>query len=69
VTAAGRALREALRSTLARLDEHAKRHPGEVDAIVATLVAHLRGWRPESVSPLGTLPPPTERICDPRGDR
>ena len=40
--------------------------PAEADAIVCMLVAHLRAWRPEAVSPLGTLPPPTERIVDPR---
>lgn len=53
------AIREVVRvvfESLAALDKVA---PEEVDAIVAGMVAHLRAWRPESVSPLGTLPPPT----------
>ena len=40
--------------------------PEGVDAIAVALIAHLRAWRPESVSPLNTLPPPTEAIKDPR---
>jgi hypothetical protein len=48
------------------LREHDRQHPGETSAIVAHLVAHLRAWRPEAVSPLGTLPPPSTPIVDPR---
>lgn len=48
---------------LAELERYA---PGEVAAVAAMLVAHLRSWRPESVAPLGTLGPPTEAIRDPR---
>lgn len=57
-------LRQAL-AELAELERHA---PGQVAAVVAALVGHLRSWRPESVSPLGLLAPPTEPIRDPRGD-
>lgn len=60
---ATRDLRHAL-AELANLDRYA---PGEVAAVVASLVAHLRSWRPESVAALGTLGPPTEAIRDPRG--
>lgn len=66
MSAVGAAAREVLRSVLVQLDELAKVEPAEVDQIVIALVAHLRAWRPESVSPLGTLPPPTEIIRDPR---
>lgn len=65
MTAAGIELRERLREILVDLDEHQKVDINEVDDIVIALVAHLRSWRPESVSPLGTLPPP-DRIVDPR---
>ncbi len=50
------------------LRELERDHPAEVEAIVCSLVAHLRSWRPESVSPLGVLPPPGEVIRDPRGE-
>lgn len=59
------AIREVVRvvfESLAALDKVA---PAEVDEIVAGMVAHLRAWRPESVSPLGTLPPPTGPIEPP----
>ena len=49
-----------------RLAELEKTAPGDVDAIVAAVVSHLRAWRREHVHPLGALPPPTERIQDPR---
>ena len=48
---------------LAALDRYA---PDAVAAVIGSLVAHLRSWRPESVAPLGTLAPPTEAIRDPR---
>lgn len=63
-----RAERE-LRHVLAELDELDRTEPDAVAAVVGALVSHLRSWRPESVAPLGTLPPPTEPIRDPRGDR
>lgn len=66
---AGIAIARRLAVELEALREHEKQHPDETAAIVAHLVAHLRAWRPESVSPLGTLPPPTETIRDPRGPR
>ncbi len=61
-------VREKLRAATAELVELDKVAPAEVASIVGSLVAHLRSWRPESVSPLGTLPPPTdpEAIRDPR---
>ncbi len=57
-----------LAAALIDLRELERDHPAEVEAIVCTLVAHLRSWRPESVSPLGTLPAPGEVIRDPRGE-
>jgi hypothetical protein len=48
------------------LREHEKTEPAEVEALVSHIVAHLRSWRPESVSPLGTLPAPEEPNVDPR---
>lgn len=50
---------------LVELNELAKTNPAAVDGFVVALVNHLRSWRPESVSPLGTLPDP-EPIRDPR---
>jgi hypothetical protein len=67
VTAAGQTVVTILRDAFARLAELEKTAPGDVDAIVSIVVAHVRSWRPESISPLGTLPPPTEIIRDPRG--
>jgi len=64
VTNRARAIVEVLRSALASLDSLS---PAEQDQIVATLVADLRARRPVAVSPLGVLPPPTEKIRDPRG--
>lgn len=43
--------------------------PIERDAIYTALVADLRSRRPEEMSPLGVLPPPTSPIVDPRGAR
>lgn len=65
----GRRLERAaaeLRHGLAELAELERVAPQEVAAVAAALVAHLRSWRPEAVAPLGTLPPPTDRIRDPR---
>ncbi len=51
---------------LDELCDLAKHEPSEADAITIALVAHLRSWRPEAVAPLGTLPPPSTTIADPR---
>ena len=56
-----------LRFGLAELGRLERSAPGLVARVVGLLVAHLRAWRPESVSPLGDLGPPTEPIRDPRG--
>ncbi len=66
MTPRGTAIGRRLAADLETLGEHARDQPAEADAIVCALVAHLRAWRPESVSPLGTLPAPTESIHDPR---
>jgi hypothetical protein len=66
VSPRGTTIAQRFAADLEDLREHDRQHPAEADAIVLSLVAHLRAWRPESVSPLGTLPPPTERIVDPR---
>lgn len=55
---------EVIRSALTVVDESLT--PAEQDQVYASLVAHIRARRPESVSPLGVLPPPTEPIRDPR---
>lgn len=67
MTAVGEQIARALADALGRARELEKTAPGDVDTIVGTLVAHLRGWRPESVAPLGVLPDPEAPICDPRG--
>ena len=61
-------VREKLRAATAELVELDKVAPAEVASIVGSLVAHIRSWRPESVSPLGTLGPPTDpaALRDPR---
>jgi len=63
-SARGAALVEILRSALASLDGL---KPAEQTAIVSSLVADRRARRPMSVAPLSALPPPAERIRDPRG--
>lgn len=55
---------ESLRATLSIVDSCLA--PADADAVYTALVAHIRARRPESVSPLGTLPGPTETIRDPR---
>lgn len=61
------AIVEIIRSALDATD--ASLPPAEQDQVYAALLGHIRARRPESVSPLGTLPPPTEAIRDPRGVR
>lgn len=66
MTTRGLAIAAVLRSAFDALAELEKTSPADVDALIATTVAHLRSWRPECVTPLGVLPSPTERIRDPR---
>jgi hypothetical protein len=68
MTARGLAIAEVLRGAFDALTELDKHAPGDVDALVAVVVAHLRAWRPVAVAPLGVLPPPGEPIRDPRGE-
>jgi hypothetical protein len=63
------ALIELQRSIFQRLEHLSKVSPGEADRFMAMVIAHLRAFRPEAVSPLGALGPPTEPIRDPRGPR
>ncbi len=49
------------------LRDHEPLQPAAVDRVIGALVAHLRSWRPVAVAHLGELPPPGERIQDPRG--
>lgn len=67
MTPRGTTIAQRIAADLEDLREHERQHPGEVEAIVCSLDAHLHSWRPESVSPLGVLPAPTEAIRDPRG--
>lgn len=60
---AARTIVEHVRHAFAAIDEL---DPDEQDLVVGAIVMHLRSWRPESVSPLGVLPPPGEAIRDPR---
>lgn len=62
---AGADIGRELAALLTKLREHERTHPAEAEAITCALVAHLRSWKPESVSPL-RLGPPTEPIRDPR---
>ncbi len=61
-----RAIASDFATLLIALRELEKADPEGVDQIVVALVAHIRSWRPESVSPLGTLPEPGEVAHDPR---
>lgn len=65
-TSRGAAIAELFRSGFAALSELEKVAPGDVDIIVAAVVAHVRAFRPEAVAPLGVLAAPTEPIRDPR---
>ncbi len=56
---------EDLRRVLADLRELERNEPAGVARVLELLLADLRSWHPESVSPLG-LGPPTEAIRDPR---
>src|SRR5207244_476680 len=66
VTQRGAALLELQRHVFTQLAELDKTAPADVDAIVTSVVAHLRAWRPESVTPLGVLPEPENQVRDPR---
>lgn len=67
-TTRGKALAEVLRVAVEHLRELDKVSSDDVDEIVAAMVSTLRGLRPESVMPLGTLPSPEAPNADPRGD-
>ncbi|MBA3391182.1 MAG: hypothetical protein H0T89_00995 [Deltaproteobacteria bacterium] len=67
MTARGTTIAQRIAADLEDLRELERQYPAEVEAIVCSLVAHLRSWRPESVSPLGTLPAPEAPLVDPRG--
>lgn len=62
----GQSLERRFAALLEDMREHERGEPHEVAQLVGALIAHVRAWRPESVSPLGTLPPPGEQIRDPR---
>lgn len=49
MTARGLQLLGAVRRNFELLREHDKVRPDEVDAIVAAMIAHLRGWKPLAV--------------------
>jgi len=66
-TSRGRAIIEILRSAFVEIDGLSKTSPGEAEEIVRMLVSDLRSRRPVAVCELGRLPPPGERIRDPRG--
>jgi len=57
------AIIETIRAALQAADELP---PSEADAVYSAIVSHVRARRPASVSPLGTLPPCTTPIRDPR---
>jgi hypothetical protein len=68
VTARGLAIAAVLRSAFGALAELDKTAPSDVDELVVATVAHLRAFRPEAVSLLGT--PPLGAVArDPRGGR
>lgn len=71
MTAATRSLAQRLAQLLAEVGELARTEPAAADRLVSALIGHLMSWRPESVSPLGQLPAPTDpgAIRDPRGQR
>lgn len=64
-------LAQRLAQLLAEVSELARTEPAAADRLIGALVNHLRSWRPESVSSLGTLPAPSDpsAIRDPRGPR
>lgn len=61
-----RTIAQRLAADLEDLREREKDEPEQVEAIVCALVAHLRAWKPESVTALGVLPAPEAPIRDPR---
>lgn len=66
MTARAAAVAEMFRAGFAALE---RVDPHEVDEIVLAVVGHLRQLRPEQFGCLSKLPPPSEPIRDPRGDR
>jgi hypothetical protein len=57
---------EQLRGALAALVELERVEPAGVRRVYDAARAHLRARYPEDGASLGTLPPPTEPIRDPR---
>lgn len=57
------AIIELQRMIFEQLEELDQVAPSEVDKVVRTIVAHLRGWRPQGVTPLGTLEPTEPVPC------
>lgn len=49
MTPQGQKLLGAMRRNLELLGEHDKVAPAEVDQIVATMIAHVRSWRPQAL--------------------
>lgn len=66
MTTFGKAIAEVLRAAFDQLRELDKLASNDVDDIIAATIATVRGLRPESVSPLGTLPEPEATNLDPR---
>ncbi len=66
MTTRGTTIAQRIAADLEDLRELERDHPSEVEAIVSHLIAHVRSWKPESVSPMGTLPRPEQPIRDPR---
>jgi hypothetical protein len=56
LTPHGSKLLGAIQRNFVLLDEHAKAHPAEVEAIVAAMVAHIRSWKPMIIRDLDTSP-------------
>lgn len=69
VSARGTIIAQRFAADLEDLRDHEKQHGDEVEAIVCSIVAHLRSWKPESVTSLGVLPEPEAPITDPRVGR
>lgn len=69
MTPRGATIAQRLAADLEDLGELERVDPEGAEAIRCSLVAHLRSAWPESVSPLGTLPPPGEIVRDPRDGR
>ncbi len=56
MTERGKLLLGAMRRNLELLREHERASPAEVDQIVTMLVAHIRNWKPTSLTTMDTAP-------------